>query len=83
LNISEYVLSEKGKRSFTDDEAPLVNFMEYQNISEMNRARMIDWMIQVFRVLKKSCAKTFFLAQYIMDEYFRANFRNQTKVDRT
>lgn len=57
--------------------------MEFQGISEMNRARMVDWMIQVFRVFKKSCAKTFLLAQYYMDEYFRKLQSNEKLIDRT
>lgn len=44
---------------------------------------MIDWMIQVFRVLKKSSPKTFFLAQYLMDEYFRLKHEQCERVDRT
>lgn len=31
---------------------------------------MVDWMIQVFRVLKVSTEQTFFLAVAIMDHYF-------------
>jgi len=33
---------------------------------------MVDWMIQVFRVLKVSSDQTFFLAISLMDRYFEA-----------
>jgi hypothetical protein len=44
-----------------------------------NRARMIDWMLQVFRVMK-SCDETFFLSVSIMDRYFKANKKAGLKV---
>ncbi|CDW85550.1 n-terminal domain containing protein [Stylonychia lemnae] len=46
------------------------NYLPFHQIVDLNRARMIDWMIVVFRVLKKSSHKTFFLAIQLMDKYF-------------
>eukprot|EP00347_Sterkiella_histriomuscorum_P024362 403331384 len=46
------------------------DFLEGHQIQAEHRARMVDWMIQVFRVLKVSSAQTFFLAVTIMDQYF-------------
>ena len=34
--------------------------MDFHQISEENRARIIDWMVQVFRALKVSSHSTFF-----------------------
>lgn len=48
--------------------------MEYHLISEANRARIIDWMIQVFRALKASSEVTFFTAVSIIDRYFIAKW---------
>ena len=39
-------------------------------VEEIERARLLDWMIQVFRVLKKSSDQTFFQAIRIIDHYF-------------
>jgi Cyclin, N-terminal domain len=35
-----------------------------------NRAKMVDWMVQVYKVMGKSCPLTFFLGVSIMDRYF-------------
>eukprot|EP00347_Sterkiella_histriomuscorum_P014574 403360361 len=35
-----------------------------------NRAKMVDWMIQVYKIMNKSCPQTFFLGLSIMDRYF-------------
>lgn len=48
------------------------NSLNGHDISEENRTRIIDWMVQVFRVLKVSSAETFFLAVTILDNYLRA-----------
>eukprot|EP00347_Sterkiella_histriomuscorum_P005133 403357768 len=53
------------------------NFLEGHNIQEEHRARMVDWMIQVYRVLKISNPQTFFLSTSIMDRYFEARNRHQ------
>ncbi|CDW83234.1 UNKNOWN [Stylonychia lemnae] len=41
-----------------------------QGLGEKNRARMIDWMYQVFKAINKSNDKTFFQAVAIMDRCF-------------
>ncbi|CDW73935.1 UNKNOWN [Stylonychia lemnae] len=46
------------------------NFLDGHHISNEHRSRMVDWMIQVFRVLKLSSQTTFNLAVTIMDRYF-------------
>ncbi|TNV84235.1 hypothetical protein FGO68_gene4580 [Halteria grandinella] len=52
--------------------------LTFHQISEQNRARIIDWMVQVFRVLRLSSPVTFFTAVSILDKYFIAKReRNQ------
>ncbi|CDW80095.1 UNKNOWN [Stylonychia lemnae] len=46
------------------------DYLLYHDFSEQNRAKLIDWMILVFKVLNKSVLKTFFLAIQILDRYF-------------
>lgn len=41
--------------------------------------RIMDWMIQVYRVLNKSCPQTFFIATNVIDTYF-TNSREQGVV---
>ena len=43
---------------------------------------MVDWMIVVFRVLKKSSYKTFFLATQLMDTYFIIKKKQGKKVSK-
>ena len=43
---------------------------------------MIDWMVQVFRVLKVSSAHTFFLSVSLMDRYFAAQAERQVRVSK-
>eukprot|EP00347_Sterkiella_histriomuscorum_P006784 403351444 len=45
-------------------------YLGYHSITENQRLRMIDWMIQVFRVLGKQVTKTFVLATQIMDKFY-------------
>ena len=47
--------------------SPLVG----HEISEENRTRIIDWMVQVFRVLRLSSPETLFLAVTILDKYLQ------------
>jgi hypothetical protein len=49
-----------------------VDFLKGHGVEGEHRARMVDWMIQVFRVLKRSQDKTFFLAVSILDRFFAA-----------
>eukprot|EP00347_Sterkiella_histriomuscorum_P000719 403374769 len=46
------------------------DYLPYHSIKPINRMKMIDWMIQVFRVLKRSSPQTFFLAVTLMDRFF-------------
>ena len=41
---------------------------------------MVDWMVQVFRVLKKSSPNTYFQAINIMDAYFAKQRMNGYKI---
>jgi Cyclin, N-terminal domain len=41
-------------------------------LSEENRSRLLDWMIQVFRVLGNSSPQTFFVSCSLLDRYFTA-----------
>jgi hypothetical protein len=41
-------------------------------LSDENRTRLMDWMIQVFRVLGNSSPQTFFIASSLLDRYFEA-----------
>eukprot|EP00347_Sterkiella_histriomuscorum_P013950 403362738 len=59
------------------------NFLEGHHIQEEHRARMVDWMIQVYRVLKISNPQTFFLSTSIMDRYFEARNRHQKPLDKS
>ena len=44
--------------------------LERHNISSNDRQRMIDWMIQVFRVLRVSSENSIFISVALMDRYF-------------
>ncbi len=54
--------------------------MDFHQISEENRARIIDWMVQVFRALKVSSYSTFFAAVTILDKYFLAKWHLQISL---
>ncbi len=43
---------------------------------------MLDWMLQVFRVLKKSSNITFLLAVSILDKYYKNKTANNEKEDK-
>jgi len=45
------------------------DFLKCHDITEENRTKLLDWMIQVFRVLKVSTPETFFLASTLLDLY--------------
>ena len=55
--------------------------MYNHEIDEANRAAMLDWSLQVFRVINASGPQTFYLAAEIMDAYFSA--KHQSKVSLT
>jgi len=43
---------------------------------------MLDWMIQVFRVLKKSTLITYLLATSILDKYYKAQKDQDLREDK-
>jgi hypothetical protein len=43
--------------------------------------KMVDWMIQVFRVLKRSSPQTFFLSVSLMDNFFMKKHERKVKLD--
>ena len=46
------------------------DFINGSEVDEDQRCRLLDWMIQVFRVLKKSTIETYFLTLRILDAFF-------------
>ena len=48
-----------------------------------NRAKMVDWMVQVYKVMGKSCPLTFFLGVSIMDRYFINKHRSNQIVNKS
>eukprot|EP00347_Sterkiella_histriomuscorum_P003741 403363124 len=59
------------------------NFLSNHKIREEHRARMIDWLIQVFRVFKDSADQTFFLALSLMDRYFTVKNQKNEVLDKS
>jgi hypothetical protein len=43
---------------------------------------MVDWMVQVFRVMKRSQDKTFFQAVSILDRFFKARSEASQPITR-
>jgi len=43
---------------------------------------MLDWMIQVFRVLKKSTLITYLMAVSLLDKYYKAQKDHEEKEDK-
>jgi len=41
-------------------------------VTEDNRLRIVDWFVQVFRVLRVTNQETFFLAVSLLDNYMLA-----------
>lgn len=48
------------------------DILEFHQIEECNRARIIDWIISVLRAFKVSSHQTLFLAVSILDRYLIA-----------
>eukprot|EP00347_Sterkiella_histriomuscorum_P009780 403339923 len=57
-------------------------FMKHHGITEMHRIRMVDWMLQVFRVLNKKSPRTYVLATQILDMYFRVKRDSGIKMEK-
>eukprot|EP00347_Sterkiella_histriomuscorum_P013697 403363713 len=53
-------------------EIKTLDFLAGHNIKDEYRTRMVDWMIQVYRVLRVQNPQTFFLSISLMDRYFEA-----------
>lgn len=49
--------------------------LEFHEIEEFNRGRIIDWIISVLRAFKVSSHQTFFLTISILDRYLIAKFK--------
>ena len=64
-------LSHDLKEFLTEKEEKFGLFLDGHCVTQDQRYRMVDWMVQVFRVLKKSSPNTFFQAINIMDGYFK------------
>eukprot|EP00347_Sterkiella_histriomuscorum_P021776 403332806 len=58
------------------------DYLSYHGIQENHRLRMIDWMIQVFRVLGKQVTKTFVQAVQIMDKFFHIKMLQGSKQNK-
>ncbi|CDW84529.1 UNKNOWN [Stylonychia lemnae] len=59
-----------------------VNIMEFHGISSQQRAKFIDWMIQVFRVLKRGSIKTFLNAAFLLDKYYKIKKYSGIQISR-
>ena len=55
-------------------------FIDTKMLSDENRTRLMDWMIQVFRVLGNSSPQTFFIASSLLDRYFEAKTQQKVHV---
>lgn len=60
-----------------------IDILSNHNIKEDHRAKMIDWLIQVFRVFRGSADQTFFLTISIMDRYFELKNLHNEKLDKS
>jgi len=49
-----------------------LNPIEGHDITEDNRLRIVDWFVQVFRVLRVTNEETFFLSVSLLDNYLMA-----------
>ncbi|CDW72840.1 UNKNOWN [Stylonychia lemnae] len=62
------------------DQIQIEQAYAFHDLNMQNRAKMLDWMIQVFRVLNKNLLKTYILASQIMDRYFIMKYQKRIKV---
>ncbi|CDW77195.1 UNKNOWN [Stylonychia lemnae] len=51
------------------------NFYHYHSLTLKNRVKMVDWMLQVMRVLKIESQKTFIQAIKMMDKYYEVKMK--------
>ena len=57
-----------------------MSFLEEHRITEFHRMRLLDWMVQVYRVLKVSAPQTFFLSAKIFDRYLIEKQKNKESI---
>ncbi|CDW91477.1 UNKNOWN [Stylonychia lemnae] len=60
----------------------LVQAFDFHEISLHYRQKMVNWMLQVLRVLKVVSPKTFMLSVQIMDKYFIQNYELSNKISK-
>ena len=60
-----------------------MSFLAGHLVSAEDRARMIDWMVQIMRVMKISSTRVLFLAAKLMDKYFAICQKNGIKLGRS
>ena len=53
---------------------PSLNPIAGHEITEDNRLRIVDWFVQVFRVLRITSQETFFLAVSLLDNYMLSKY---------
>eukprot|EP00347_Sterkiella_histriomuscorum_P018699 403344513 len=86
-NIQQLRQSQKQEQTTSQFEQTILNKYElvqaYQlhGISCKYRAKLIDWFIQVYRVLRKSTQKTFFQAVSLLDRFIVESMRLFYKQD--
>ncbi|CDW73542.1 UNKNOWN [Stylonychia lemnae] len=61
---------------------PLAQAYDFHGISMRNRQNMVNWMLQVMRVLKVASLKTFMISVQIMDKYFIKNYGLSNKINK-
>ncbi|CAK83762.1 unnamed protein product (macronuclear) [Paramecium tetraurelia] len=70
------------QQSLMDENVFLGNSLSHQNISYYQRARMVDWMIQVFGKYSSTTSDaTFFRAVSIMDFFFQKSIKQYSHND--
>ncbi|CDW83238.1 UNKNOWN [Stylonychia lemnae] len=85
-NLKKYKKQQKGLKkeeqisSFKKSSQLSKVYKEF-GLKERNRARMIDWMYQVFKILNKSSDQTFFLSISIMDKFFKKAYQQKSQND--
>ncbi|CDW75802.1 UNKNOWN [Stylonychia lemnae] len=67
---------------FGQQNSLMVLAFEFHEISLHHRQNMVNWMLQVFRVLKVVTPKTFMLSVQIMDKYFKRNYELSNKISK-
>ena len=58
------------------------SILSHHQIKEKQRVKMLDWLIQVIRVLNKSSEQTFFLTSRILDMYLQEKGRRSEYIQK-